>query len=92
VGDLAVTTFGPVAQWCAGGHLRGQVADYLRGREDVRDSSHVRARVERPRVHEAGRAIVQSHRRPVGEPAAPEQLRRLLPQAPRLPGDPGQSP
>jgi hypothetical protein len=43
--------------------LRRHVGDYSRGGKDLRGSSHVRACVERPRVHGATRAIVQSHRR-----------------------------
>ncbi len=59
--------------------LRGQVADYLRGWAGVGYSGHVRARVERPRVHEAGRAIVQSHRRAEeGERWALDRKRTIL--------------
>ncbi len=50
-----------VACRCAGGWLRGQVADYLRRRADVGYSGHVRARVERPGVQKTARSIVQSH-------------------------------
>ncbi len=47
---------GPVDGW-----LRGEAVDYLRGWADVGYSGHVRARVERPRVKETARSIVQCH-------------------------------
>lgn len=43
--------------------LRRQVADYFAWQEGSPRSESRRARVERPRVHEAARALVQSHRR-----------------------------
>jgi hypothetical protein len=58
---LALSAFRQVAWRCAGGRLRGEAVDYLRGWADVGYSGHVRACVERPGVQQAGRSIVQSH-------------------------------